>query len=177
MGGSKYLKRLAREAIVRSGKAQRSEDTGTKYPTELQRWMSERGRASNRTFTIARAAGARYFELPLCMAVGRSSCGEDRVVIWTHCCVVPITAMDAADQYRAGAPKSEIGARNNHLHTARRAFRFGMDDPCRRNHAATVHVVHKPRPLAREYFRASRPCCNSGTSARHTAWGPTASRY
>ena len=55
---------MAREAIVRPDKAQRSEDTGTKYPAELQRRMSERGRASKRTFMPGRAAGARYFEPP-----------------------------------------------------------------------------------------------------------------
>ena len=48
MGGSKYLERMAREAIVRSDKAQRREDTGAKYPTELERCTSERGRASQK---------------------------------------------------------------------------------------------------------------------------------
>ena len=64
MGGSKYLERMAREAIVRSDKAQRSEDTGTKYPAELQRCMSARGRALKTTCIPGRAAGARYFEPP-----------------------------------------------------------------------------------------------------------------
>ena len=46
MGGSKYLERMARAAIVRPDKAPRSKDTGTKYPAERQRGMAEREQAS-----------------------------------------------------------------------------------------------------------------------------------
>jgi len=64
-GASKYLERMAHAAIVRSDEAFRREDTGTKYPTEEQRSMTEGEQVYTARQLAILAAGARYFEVPL----------------------------------------------------------------------------------------------------------------
>ena len=61
---SKNLERMARAAIVRSNEAPRSEDTGTKYPTEGQRSMAGREQVLMQVLHAIIAAGARFFEVP-----------------------------------------------------------------------------------------------------------------
>jgi hypothetical protein len=59
------LERMAHAAVVRSDEAQRGEDTGTKYPIEEQRSMTEGGHVYPARLLAVVAAGARFFEVSL----------------------------------------------------------------------------------------------------------------